>query len=105
MININVLDIGDKILMLLLLKFYIILVGVVGGVVIKVGEVIVCIYMYKIVILGSGNLCNFMWNIILNNNVVMLIGGCIVDSCNVIVDFLDFSGSVEIFFGVYCLSE
>lgn len=103
--NTNVLDIGDKTPMPLLLKLYITLVGAAGGVVIKAGEVIACIYMYKIATLGSGNLRNFTWNIILNNNVVMPTGGCTVDSCNVTVDFLDFFGSAEIPLGVYCLSE
>lgn len=74
-------------------------------VVIKAGEVIARIHMYKIATLGSGNPRNFTWNIISNNNVVMPTGGCTVDSRNVTVDLPDFPGSAEIPLGVYCSSE
>ncbi|MGZ9890905.1 fimbrial protein [Escherichia coli] len=80
-------------------------VGAAGGVVIKAGEVIARIHMYKIATLGSGNPRNFTWNIISNNNVVMPTGGCTVDSRNVTVDLPDFPGSAEIPLGVYCSSE
>lgn len=103
--NTNVLDIGDKTLMPLPLKLYITPVGAAGGVVIKAGEVIARIHMYKIATLGSGNPRNFTWNIISNNNVVMPTGGCTVDSRNVTVDLPDFPGSAEIPLGVYCSSE
>ena len=73
--------------------------------VIKSGEVIARIHMYKIATLGSGNPRNFTWNIISNNNVVMPTGGCTVDSRNVTVDLPDFPGSAEIPLGVYCSSE
>lgn len=53
--NTNVLDIGDKTPMPLPLKLYITPVGAAGGVVIKAGEVIARIHMYKIATLGSGN--------------------------------------------------
>ncbi|WP_272469885.1 fimbrial protein, partial [Escherichia coli] len=72
--NTNVLDIGDKTPMPLPLKLYITPVGVAGGVVIKAGEVIARIHMYKIATLGSGNPRNFTWNIISNNSVVMPTG-------------------------------
>lgn len=72
------------------LKLYITPVGAAGGVVIKAGEVIARIHMYKIATLGSGNPRNFTWNIISNNNVVMPTGGCTVDSRNVTVDLPDF---------------
>lgn len=62
--NTNVLDIGDKTPMPLPLKLYITPVGAAGGVVIKAGEVIARIHMYKIATLGSGNPRNFTWNII-----------------------------------------
>ncbi len=88
--NTNVLDIGDKTPMPLPLKLYITPVGAAGGVVIKAGEVIARIHMYKIATLGSGNPRNFTWNIISNNNVVMPTGGCTVDSRNVTVDLPDF---------------
>ncbi|STK87502.1 fimbrial adhesin [Escherichia coli] len=94
--NTNVLDIGDKTPMPLPLKLYITPVGAAGGVVIKAGEVIARIHMYKIATLGSGNPRNFTWNIISNNNVVMPTGGCTVDSRNVTVDLPDFPGSAEI---------
>ncbi|ENO1606488.1 fimbrial protein, partial [Escherichia coli] len=68
--NTNVLDIGDKTPMPLPLKLYITPVGAAGGVVIKAGEVIARIHMYKIATLGSGNPRNFTWNIISNNSVV-----------------------------------
>ena len=87
--NTNVLDIGDKTPMPLPLKLYITPVGAAGGVVIKAGEVIARIHMYKIATLGSGNPRNFTWNIISNNNVVMPTGGCTVDSRNVTVDLLE----------------
>ncbi|WP_289708623.1 fimbrial protein [Escherichia coli] len=87
------------------LKLYITPVGAAGGVVIKAGEVIARIHMYKIATLGSGNPRNFTWNIISNNNVVMPTGGCTVDSRNVTVDLPDFPGSAEIPLGVYCSSE
>lgn len=103
--NTNVLDIGDKTPMPLPLKLYITPVGAAGGVVIKAGEVIARIHMYKIATLGSGNPRNFTWNIISNNNVVMPTGGCTVDSRNVTVDLPDFPGSAEIPLGVYCSSE
>ncbi|EEY1621087.1 hypothetical protein EP758_21610 [Escherichia coli] len=103
--NTNVLDIGDKTPMPLPLKLYITPVGAAGGVVIKAGEVIARIHMYKIATLGSGNPRNFTWNIISNNSVVMPTGGCTVDSRNVTVDLPDFPGSVEIPLGVYCSSE
>lgn len=74
--NTNVLDIGDKTPMPLPLKLYITPVGAAGGVVIKAGEVIARIHMYKIATLGSGNPRNFTWNIISNNSVVMPTGGC-----------------------------
>ena len=61
--NTNVLDIGDKTPMPLPLKLYITPVGAAGGVVIKAGEVIARIHMYKIATLGSGNPRNFTWNI------------------------------------------
>ncbi|EFJ4098662.1 hypothetical protein MJ56_004101 [Escherichia coli] len=69
--NTNVLDIGDKTPMPLPLKLYITPVGAAGGVVIKAGEVIARIHMYKIATLGSGNPRNFTWNIISNNNAVV----------------------------------
>lgn len=97
--------IGDKTPMPLPLKLYITPVGAAGGVVIKAGEVIARIHMYKIATLGSGNPRNFTWNIISNNNVVMPTGGCTVDSRNVTVDLPDFPGSAEIPLGVYCSSE
>ncbi|ENW9164739.1 fimbrial protein, partial [Shigella flexneri] len=100
-----VLDIGDKTPMPLPLKLYITPVGAAGGVVIKAGEVIARIHMYKIATLGSGNPRNFTWNIISNNSVVMPTGGCTVDSRNVTVDLPDFPGSAEIPLGVYCSSE
>ncbi|HAJ7237077.1 TPA: hypothetical protein HNO31_19825 [Escherichia coli] len=103
--NTNVLDIGDKTPMPLPLKLYITPVGAAGGVVIKAGEVIARIHMYKIATLGSGNPRNFTWNIISNNSVVMPTGGCTVDSRNVTVDLPDFPGSAEIPLGVYCSSE
>lgn len=103
--NTNVLDIGDKTPMPLPLKLYITPVGAAGGVVIKAGEAIARIHMYKIATLGSGNPRNFTWNIISNNNVVMPTGGCTVDSRNVTVDLPDFPGSAEIPLGVYCSSE
>ncbi|EKR6394408.1 fimbrial protein [Escherichia coli] len=103
--NTNVLDIGDKTPMPLPLKLYITPVGAAGGVVIKAGEVIARIHMYKIATLGNGNPRNFTWNIISNNNVVMPTGGCTVDSRNVTVDLPDFPGSAEIPLGVYCSSE
>lgn len=103
--NTNVLDIGDKTPMPLPLKLYITPVGVAGGVVIKAGEVIARIHMYKIATLGSGNPRNFTWNIISNNSVVMPTGGCTVDSRNVNVNLPDFPGSAEIPLGVYCSSE
>ncbi len=84
--NTNVLDIGDKTPMPLPLKLYITPVGAAGGVVIKSGEVIARIHMYKIATLGSGNPRNFTWNIISNNSVVMPTGGCTVDSRNVTVN-------------------
>ncbi|MFA8693019.1 fimbrial protein [Escherichia coli] len=65
--NTNVLDIGDKTPMPLPLKLYITPVGAAGGVVIKAGEVIARIHMYKIATLGSGNPRNFTWNIISNS--------------------------------------
>lgn len=74
-------------------------------VVIKAGEVIARIHMYKIATLGSGNPRNFTWNIISNNSVVMPTGGCTVDSRNVTVNLPDFPGSAEIPLGVYCSSE
>lgn len=80
-------------------------VGAAGGVVIKAGEVIARIHMYKIATLGSGNPRNFTWNIISNNSVVMPTGGCTVDSRNVTVNLPDFPGSAEIPLGVYCSSE
>lgn len=46
--NTNVLDIGDKTPMPLPLKLYITPVGAAGGVVIKAGEVIARIHMYKL---------------------------------------------------------
>ncbi len=76
--NTNVLDIGDKTPMPLPLKLYITPVGAAGGVVIKSGEVIARIHMYKIATLGSGNPRNFTWNIISNNSVVMPTGGCTI---------------------------
>lgn len=88
--NTNVLDIGDKTPMPLPLKLYITPVGAAGGVVIKAGEVIARIHMYKIATLGSGNPRNFTWNIISNNSVVMPTGGCTVDSRNVTVNLPDF---------------
>lgn len=88
--NTNVLDIGDKTPMPLPLKLYNTPVGAAGGVVIKAGEVIARIHMYKIATLGSGNPRNFTWNIISNNNVVMPTGGCTVDSRNVTVDLRTF---------------
>ena len=103
--NTNVLDIGDKTPMPLPLKLYITPVGAAGGVVIKAGEVIARIHMYKIATLGSGNPRNFTWNIISNNSVVMPTGGCTVDSRNVTVDLPDFPGSAEIPLSVYCSSE
>lgn len=103
--NTNVLDIGDKTPMPLPLKLYITPVGAAGGVVIKSGEVIARIHMYKIATLGSGNPRNFTWNIISNNSVVMPTGGCTVDSRNVTVNLPDFPGSAEIPLGVYCSSE
>lgn len=103
--NTNVLDIGDKTPMPLPLKLYITPVGAAGGVVIKAGEVIARIHMYKIATLGSGNPRNFTWNIISNNSVVMPTGGCTVDSRNVTVNLPDFTGSAEIPLGVYCSSE
>ncbi len=103
--NTNVLDIGDKTPMPLPLKLYITPVGAAGGVVIKAGEVIARIHMYKIATLGSGNPRNFTWNIISNNSVVMPTGGCTVDSRNVTVNLPDFPGSAEIPLGVYCSSE
>ncbi len=72
------------------LKLYITPVGAAGGVVIKAGEVIARIHMYKIATLGSGNPRNFTWNIISNNSVVMPTGGCTVDSRNVTVNLPDF---------------
>ncbi|HFO4680560.1 TPA: fimbrial protein [Escherichia coli] len=87
------------------LKLYITPVGAAGGVVIKAGEVIARIHMYKIATLGSGNPRNFTWNIISNNSVVMPTGGCTVDSRNVTVNLPDFPGSAEIPLGVYCSSE
>lgn len=98
--NTNVLDIGDKTPMPLPLKLYITPVGAAGGVVIKSGEVIARIHMYKIATLGSGNPRNFTWNIISNNSVVMPTGGCTVDSRNVTVNLPDFPGSAEIPLGV-----
>ena len=103
--NTNVLDIGDKTPMPLPLKLYITPVGAAGGVVIKAGEVIARIHMYKIATLGSGNPRNFTWNIISNNSVVMPTGGCTVDSRNVTVNLPDFPGSAEIPLGVYCSRE
>ena len=103
--NTNVLDIGDKTPMPLPLKLYITPVGAAGGVVIKAGEVIARIHMYKIATLGSGNPRNFTWNIISNNSVVMPTGGCTVDSRNVTVNLPDFPGSAEIPLSVYCSSE
>lgn len=97
--------IGDKTPMPLPLKLYITPVGAAGGVVIKAGEVIARIHMYKIATLGSGNPRNFTWNIISNNSVVMPTGGCTVDSRNVTVNLPDFPGSAEIPLGVYCSSE
>ncbi len=97
--------IGDKTPMPLPLKLYITPVGAAGGVVIKAGEVIARIHMYKIATLGSGNPRNFTWNIISNNSVVMPTGGCTVDSRNVNVNLPDFPGSAEIPLGVYCSSE
>lgn len=52
--NTNVLDIGDKTPMPLPLKLYITPVGAAGGVVIKAGEVIARIHMYKIASIGVG---------------------------------------------------
>ncbi len=72
------------------LKLYITPVGAAGGVVIKAGEVIARIHMYKIATLGSGNPRNFTWNIISNNSVVMPTGGCTVDSRNVNVNLPTF---------------
>ncbi|EGB0930499.1 hypothetical protein H6Y00_003020 [Escherichia coli] len=86
-------------------QLYITPVGAAGGVVIKAGEVIARIHMYKIATLGSGNPRNFTWNIISNNSVVMPTGGCTVDSRNVTVNLPDFPGSAEIPLGVYCSSE
>ena len=103
--NTNVLDIGDKTPMPLPLKLYITPVGAAGGVVIKAGEVIARIHMYKIATLGSGNPRNFTWNIISNNSVVMPTGGCTVDSRNVNVNLPDFPGSAEIPLGVYCSTK
>lgn len=96
--NTNVLDIGDKTPMPLPLKLYITPVGAAGGVVIKAGEVIARIHMYKIATLGSGNPRNFTWNIISNNSVVMPTGGCTVDSRNVTVNLPDFPGQRDVVF-------
>ncbi len=102
--NTNVLDIGDKTPMPLPLKLYITPVGAAGGVVIKAGEVIARIHMYKIATLGSGNPRNFTWNIISNNSVVMPTGGCTVDSRNVTVNLRTFTKRRNTL-GVYCSSE
>lgn len=103
-VGIQILDRTGEVLVLPL-KLYITPVGAAGGVVIKSGEVIARIHMYKIATLGSGNPRNFTWNIISNNSVVMPTGGCTVDSRNVTVNLPDFPGSAEIPLGVYCSSE
>ena len=52
-------------------------VGAAGGVVIKAGEVIARIHMYKIATLGSGNPRNFTWHIISNKSIGR---GCLSDA-------------------------
>lgn len=100
----NVLDIGDKTPIPLPLKLYLTPVGAAGGVVIKAGEVIAYIHMYKIATLYGGDPRNFTWTIIAKNTVTMPTGGCTVDSRNVTVNLPNYPGSANVPLGVYCAS-
>ncbi|PJG59480.1 fimbrial protein [Aeromonas cavernicola] len=82
------------------LRIYLRAIGAAGGVVIRSGELIAQLHMYKIA--SDGNPRNFIWNIHANNNVVVPTGGCDVSARNVTVTLPDYPGSVAVPVSVYC---
>lgn len=85
-----------------LVVLYLMLVSIVGGVVIIVGLLIVVLILYQINNYNS-DFFQFIWNIYVNNDVVVFIGGCDVFVCDVIVIFFDYLGLMVVLFIVYCV--
>lgn len=100
----NVLLIGEKTPMPLPLRLYLTPIGnnPTGGVVIKPGEIIAYIHMYKISELGSGDPRHFTWTIKANNAVVIPTAGCDVSSRNLTVNLPDYPGSAGVPLTVHC---
>lgn len=100
----NVLLIGEKTPMPLPLRLYLTPLGnnPAGGVVIKPGEVIAYIHMYKISEIGTGNPRNFTWTVVAKNAVVMPTAGCDVSSRNLTVNLPDYPGSAGVPLEIHC---
>jgi len=101
----NVLDIGEITPIPLPLKLYLTPLGAAGGVLIKPGDIIAYIHMYKIAELHGGNPRHFIWTVIAGNEVTMPTGGCNIENRNVIVNLPDYPGSADVPVRVFCSSE
>lgn len=105
MTDTNVLDIGEKTPMPLPLKLFLTPISAAGGVIIKPGDIIAYIHMYKISEWNGGDPRNFSWVIIANNTVTIPTGGCDVDNRDLTVNLPDYPGTAEIPLRVHCASN
>ncbi|MBJ2097669.1 fimbrial protein [Serratia ureilytica] len=83
-------------------KLYLTALGAAGGQVVKAGELIAVMRMYKIATFNGGYPVNFTWNIYANNNVIIPTGGCDVSSRNVTVTLPDYPGTAAVPLTVRC---
>ncbi len=73
-----------------------------GGVLIRAGETIGTIYMYKIADWDGGDPRYFTWRIVSKNNVTMPISGCDVSSRNVNVNLPPYPGEAPVNLNIHC---
>lgn len=103
----NILRIGDKTPIPLPLRLYLTPLGnnPAGGVVIKPGEVIAFIHMYKISDRNGGDPRNFTWTVVSKNAVVIPTASCDVSSRDLTVDLPEYPASKDIPLTVHCSKD
>jgi minor fimbrial subunit len=83
-------------------RLYLTALGAAGGKVIKSGDLIAVMRMYKIATFNGGYPRHFTWNIYANNNVIIPTGGCDVSSRNIMVTLPDYPGTVAVPLTAHC---
>lgn len=84
------------------LKLYLTPLGAAGGKLIRSGELIAVLSVYKIATFDGGYPTTFTWNIYANNDVVLPTGGCDVSSRDVTVTLPDYPASIKVPVNIHC---